>query len=287
MSTAAAAFPPPPSALQPRALLALLRLSLAGLSRLRRLISLCLLFALPMLLAALPRIAASLRGRPLDPLALTEIEFVFAFVLLPHAVVPLAALLFGSGMINDEIEDQTLTYLLIRPLQRWSIYAVKLLASVLLVIFLCALFVPPLLFMIWWGQPSVDVPLAELVARIGRLLVICSLAAFAYTAIFGCLGILVRRILIVGAVYIIVFEGLLASIPFVLREFTVMYYLRVLMLSWLHIPEAARHWGLEVDVIPEAASCVVTLLVVGTLATAFACYLFSVREFRLKTPEGT
>ena len=51
------------------------------------------------------------------------------FMLMPHTLVPLTALLYATGMIHDEIEEQTLTYLLVRPLPKWGIYLTKLLAT--------------------------------------------------------------------------------------------------------------------------------------------------------------
>ena len=59
------------------------------------------------------------------------LDFSFLFNLIPHALAPLAALLCAGGIIRDEVEEQTLTYLLLRPLPRTAIYAVKLLASLI------------------------------------------------------------------------------------------------------------------------------------------------------------
>ncbi len=46
--------------------------------------------------------------------------------MIPQALVPITALVFASGMISDEVEEQTLTYLLIRPVPKSVIYLVKL-----------------------------------------------------------------------------------------------------------------------------------------------------------------
>ena len=54
------------------------------------------------------------------------VESVLVFGLIPQALVPLTALLFASGMVQDDVEEQTLTYLLIRPIPRWPIYLAKL-----------------------------------------------------------------------------------------------------------------------------------------------------------------
>ena len=47
-----------------------------------------------------------------------DAELALIFGLIPQAILPLTALVFASGMIQDEVEEQTLTYLLIRPLPR-------------------------------------------------------------------------------------------------------------------------------------------------------------------------
>ena len=51
-----------------------------------------------------------------------KLQFALVFNLIPHALAPLAALLYATGIIQDEVEEQTLTYLLLRPLPRWAIY---------------------------------------------------------------------------------------------------------------------------------------------------------------------
>ena len=38
-----------------------------------------------------------------------HIEFVFAFMFIPQALLPLVALLYASGVIQDELEEQTIT----------------------------------------------------------------------------------------------------------------------------------------------------------------------------------
>src|SRR6266513_3123035 len=106
------------------ALAALFWLTLRQQARGRRLIVLALLFTLPAALAVLVR---SLSER--IPGSVLEAQLIFN--LIPQALAPLAALLYATGVIQDEIEEQTLTYLLIRPLPRAALYVTKLLAAVL------------------------------------------------------------------------------------------------------------------------------------------------------------
>ena len=54
-------------------------------------------------------------GRPAPADAL---EFALVFMLLPHGLAPLTALLYAAGVVTDEVEEQTLTYLLLRSVPR-------------------------------------------------------------------------------------------------------------------------------------------------------------------------
>ena len=58
-----------------------------------------------------------------------QLEFVFAFLFIPQAILPLLALIYASGIVRDEQEEQTMTYLLIRPIPKWALYGVKLFAT--------------------------------------------------------------------------------------------------------------------------------------------------------------
>src|SRR5262249_7859797 len=91
------------------------------------------LFLLPAALAGVVRATAP----DVPPRML---EFLFVFMFIPQALLPLVALLYGSGIIQDEQEEQTLTYLLIRPLPRWAIYVVKVLATLTTTAALTAVF---------------------------------------------------------------------------------------------------------------------------------------------------
>ena len=115
------------------ALGALLGITTARQIRGRRLLILGLLFALPFLFAILAH-------RYQQPYNAAEVETVLIFGLIPQALLPLTALVFASGMIQDDVEEQTLTYLLVRPIPRWLIYLVKLAGTWLVSAALTAVF---------------------------------------------------------------------------------------------------------------------------------------------------
>src|SRR5262245_47154373 len=85
----------------PTALGALFVLTLRQHLRGRRVLILSLLFALPTVLAIVIRMWAN--APPPD-----HLEFGLVLNLIPHALVTLTALLFSAGIIQDEVEEQTL-----------------------------------------------------------------------------------------------------------------------------------------------------------------------------------
>jgi len=263
------------SQLQLAALWPLFVLTLRQHLRGRRLLVLSLLFLLPSVLAALVRLA------PYPPPP-DQLEFAFIFNLIPHTLATLTALLYAAGIIQDEVEGQTLTYLLLRPLPRWALYITKLLATVLVTAVLTGVFTIIAFVVIYWNTSELwgDV----LPGRAFKTAVLLALAQAAYCSLFGAFGLITRRSLVAGLAYIVIFEGLLANLDFVVRKLTVMYYFRVLAVRWLEVP--ATEWSLDLAVAPASNSCLLILLAVAAVFAILGAALMMSREFRMKTPEG-
>jgi ABC-2 type transport system permease protein len=264
-----------------RAIAALLVLALRQQVRGWRPVMLTLLFLLPIGLVTLAFLTSPETQRRPSPGGM--LEFTFLFNLIPHAMAPLAALLCSAGIIRDEIEEQTLTYVLLRPISRAAIYAVKLLASLLIsALFTSFSSVATLLFMAWLTGGAWN---AALFVQGAKIAAIFSLAQVAYCGLFALVALLVRRALLIGVVYIIVLEGILVIFDTIARRITVMYYFRVLVLRWL-APPAGAQWKFNLLTAPSAARCVEILLAAGLVLTIAGGLIFAATEFRMKTPEG-
>lgn len=259
------------------ALAALFVLTLRQHLRGRRLLVLSLLFLLPSVLA----IAVKFASYPPPP---DLLEFAFVFSLIPHVLAPLTALLYAAGIIQDEVEEQTLTYLLLRPLPRWTLYVTKLGVTWLVTSALTAVFTTLVLGVIWWNTPELwgDV----LPGRAAKIAALLALAQVGYCSLFGLIGLSLRRPLIIGLVYIIAFEWLLANFESVVRRLTVMYYFRVLSVRWLE-PAGSQTWSLDLTLAPTAGACVRTVLGVSVLLVLLGAMIMMRQEFRMKTPEGS
>jgi len=247
----------------------------------RRLLVLGLLFALPCVLAIV------LRSLP-QPAPADALEVALIFHLLPHGLAPFTALLLAAGMIQDEVEEQTLTYLLLRSMPRWALYVTKALATFCFTASLVAIAASALYAACFWGTPE----FADVMrTRAPRAAAVLALAQFGYCALFGLLGLVTRRTLIAGVAYIVAIEGVLANLNFVGRTLTVVYYVRTLIVRWLPFPEMTlrqklTEWDLDLELEPSARRCVLTLLGFGLVVTLLSALWFARREFRVKTPEG-
>ena len=249
----------------------------------RRLLVLGVLFLLPCVLAIVLRSLA----RPAPPEAL---EGALLFWLLPHGLAPLTALLYAAGIVGDEVEEQTLTYLLLRPIPRWALFATKLLATWCVTTALVSVAVVALYLACFWGTP--DLTESVLPNRLPRFVAVMALAQLAYCGLFGFLGVFTKRSLLAGIAYIVSIEGVLANIQFVLRDYTVAFNVRVLILRWLELPaDSVRRltdgWQIDdVNKLPTGQNSAVGLAALGVAAAIVSALYFRRKEFRVKTPDG-
>ncbi len=226
------------------------------------------------------------------------LEFLLAMMFIPQLLLPLVALLYASGMIQDEQEEQTITYLLIRPLPKWAIYVAKLLATLTTTIALTVFLTALTYAAIYIGA---EAPPDGVVARAAKAAGIHSLGVVAYCCLFGLLSLVTKRTLVIGIVYAAVVEGLLANLPFGIRLITVIYYTRLIAYRALPFLVRVPHGGVENITAeawqlnvredpqllehPQLSTCFIVLLVGSLACTILAAWICTSREFHVKTPE--
>ena len=169
------------------------------------------------------------------------LEFLLVLMFIPQALLPLVALLYASGIIQDEQEEQTITYLLVRPIPKWAIYTVKMLATMTTTVVLVAVFTLLTYVAIYVGA---DVPVREVAVSLLKAAAIHSLAIIAYCSLFGLMSLLTKRTLVVGILYTAIVEGLLANLPFGIRLVTVIYYTRLIAYRTM---DFVVHWPARRD----------------------------------------
>jgi ABC-2 type transport system permease protein len=153
-----------------------------------------LLLPLPALLVGLAVLARSLGAGPLDWGQPVIVGLGLAVVL------PVVALVVGTGVLGSEIDDGTLAHILAKPLPRAEIIVSKLIVAVVVTAVTAG--VPLYVTGLIAGSSALAVGLA-----LGAIL-----GAMAYCSLFVLLSLLTRLPVLVGLVYVLVWEGLLGNL---------------------------------------------------------------------------
>ena len=155
-----------------------------------------LLYLLPVVLVGLSVLVRALVGpgtdattAPLNGLGLV-------------VVVPLVALIATSGLLAPEIDDGSISYLLAKPVSRHVVVLAKLLVAVGCVAVFGAL--PMLVSGLVLAPEDPDVAVAYAVASL--------LGGATYCSLFALLSIRTRHAVVIGLVYLLVWEGLLGGL---------------------------------------------------------------------------
>lgn len=127
-------------------------------------------------------------------------------------LLPITALIVGTGVLGSEIDDGTVVHILTKPLSRAEILLSKYVVAVGVTIVTAS--VP--LFVAGYLASGV---------RLGLGLVAgAALGAFAYSALFLLLSLVTSRPVLLGLVYVLVWEGLLGTWVSGTRVFSVEQY---------------------------------------------------------------
>ena len=174
----------------------LFSLSLRQLAGRWRIVLILLLAALPMVLAAIIVLVAS------DEEAYRE-GFVNVLLdgLIVGAILPIITMTLATATFGNELEDRTLSYLMLKPIARWRIALPKLLAPFVIG--------GPLLIVS--GVVATLLGL-EVGARAGLAVGGALLVGVAtYAAIFTWAGLVTTRALPFSLVYVLLWEGVIGS----------------------------------------------------------------------------
>jgi ABC-2 type transport system permease protein len=153
-----------------------------------------LLLVLPVALVGLTAIAAASPVQAADWAGAILVGLGFA------VVVPLVALIVGTGVFGTEIDDGTLVHVLSKPLPRWQIVLTRLVVAVLAT----GAAVVPAMFLAGVLTDG---------ARLGLGLAAgTALATMVYNAFFTALSLISARPVLIGLGYVLIWEGILGSL---------------------------------------------------------------------------
>lgn len=248
----------------------LLKNALRDLVRPKRVAAVLVLGLLPAVVAGLWRVFAGAGGfQPEAVFNTLAGVLVFGFILVIMAVI------FGTGVISQEVEQKTITYLLTRPVPRWRIALVKF-AAAALAITVTLWLAAAALALVSFGPSGLSLQ------RLGRDLLILPLGSLAYGSLFLLVATLFHRPLLWGLAYAFGWETWVALLPGHFQKFSLMAYLRVLAPHPQPEGESTTLSGLFTVLNPTTISPTFAwrvLAAVTIVALVLALLLFSTREY--------
>lgn len=174
-------------------------------------------------------------------------------------MVPILSLVLASSSLGQLVEDQTLVYLWLRPNPRWTLAMAA-----------------------WGASLSVALPVAviplTLAAAVGSggngravwaVAVAMALGVVAYTGLFTLIGVLIRRSLIWGLVYLFIWELFVARVGQGAARLSINTYPASVLahLTGFELPLAERSLGYGIAV-PIVAALIAVALTTWRLARA-------------------
>lgn len=255
--------------------LLLMRSALREALRPRRLIIAALLTFLPPLIGLFWRLfAAKDNFDPGDVYDNLAVRMVFSFTLTILSVV------YGTGVVSQEIEQRTIVYLLTRPLPRWRILLAKFLVALVVVVGVSVLSTLLLALAVYGPSQFRS-------AGVGPDIKALCAGALAYGSLFLLLGASVPRPLTWGLTFVFGWETWVPSLPGSFARLSIMSYMRAL--ASREITDAAASNNSDGNILtafshpPQIDISVqtawITLLLISAAALIASMIVFSNREY--------
>ncbi|HEY3266927.1 MAG TPA: ABC transporter permease [Armatimonadota bacterium] len=196
----------------------LFKTTLRDLVRIKRVLLALLLVAVPAIIAGFWKYRVHAHAMPVKPdviYSTLSAGLVFGFILVLLSVV------FGAGIVSQEMEQKTIVYLLTRPVPRWRILLAKFLA--VLVVVIATVWIASLtLAFVSFGSSALHVP------AVRRDLMVAPVGAVAYGSLFLLAATVLARPLLWGLLFTFGWESWAPNLPGSFKKGSLMAYLRVL-----------------------------------------------------------
>jgi ABC-2 type transport system permease protein len=205
-------------------------LSLGQMLWSRRSIFMALLVGGPVVLAAIVRVVFAMYAAGFDVgRARVPGDAVFGvmmWLLYVRFIVPVLGVFYGTALIADEVDDKTITYLFVRPIQRSAVllgkYLAYLVSATLLVL-------PSAMLVFFLIVPTSGGSIAAAFPSLLADLAMLAVGLAAYGALFALVGTRLKRPLLAGLLFALGWEPTVLLVPGYLKRLSVAYYLQALV----------------------------------------------------------
>jgi ABC-type transport system involved in multi-copper enzyme maturation permease subunit len=204
-------------------------------------------------------------------------EAVFSRVLLVvyiQLLIPVLALLFGSIIINEEMDHKTLVFLNTAPIPKPSVVIGKYAAYATLVSLMVSVGLALSFLIMNINHMGKMVHVDDFLRFWGAGL----LALITYMALFTLLGTVMKKSLIFGLFFIFGWENVVQYFPGTTQKFTVIHYIKSL-LPYAHEKNAFLRILLARLEPSSPAEAITILLILTVVVLAAASYVFQNKEY--------
>ncbi len=189
-------------------------------------------------------------------------------------VLVFVTLVDATALVREEIDDNTLPYLLTRPISKPALalakYAGYLVAA-------CALLLPPVLVSYGVTEAYAGTGLGTDADVLAGFLAATALAVVAYGALFFFLSVALRKPLFVGLLFGFLWENVVGSLPGSVPKLSLIYYLRTVLKGTVSVGPFTQF---VTDFSAPVAAAI--LIVFSVVMVALSAFLFQTMEFRQK-----
>ncbi len=173
------------------------RLSIRQITGIRRLLIVLLLVSLPVVLTLVIRLTSSEGGGDTT-------DYVNGVVnaLIVGVVLPIVMISFSTSVLGNDLEDRTLSFIILTPAARWKIALSKLVAPILVGV--------PLV--VASAAVSIYIGLDSDVSSVAAVCAGLVVGVVAYASVFTWAGLITTRALAFAIVYVFLWEGVMSAL---------------------------------------------------------------------------
>jgi ABC-2 type transport system permease protein len=183
--------------------------------------------------------------------------------------MPVMAMIYGSSLIRDEMDDRSITQVVTSPMNRIVTYfgyyiGLAISVSIIMLIILTAG------FFTFFGIMGLDSQAGAIYSSMAAMVVIGS---FVYSSLFIMVSVLISHPIYFGLFYAFIWEGFIGSIPGSMRYLAIKHYIRSLGTDWISYGGISEYNASSVS---DSALVLIVFVIIMFLLGAF---LFKGKEF--------
>ncbi len=183
--------------------------------------------------------------------------------------MPVMAMIFGSSLIRDEIDDKSITHVATAPLDRAFSY-VGYYLPLGTAVSLSMVAISSVGMFAFFGQHGFGSESLEIYLE---FLVLVVIGSFVYSSLFLMISVLFNKPVLVGLFYAFIWEGFIGSLPGAIQDASVKHYLRSVGSGWVEFGDISR-WDQASSVLGSA----LLLLGMTVLLLVLGAYLLREKE---------